>query len=76
MSLSSSESKWSFESENSGAVDKNLRADSGDEDTLVVNEPFANAAEENFVSFEDDADGLDPRTLEARFERTVQLNVW
>ena len=31
------------------------------------NKPLANAAEENFVSLEDEADGLDPGTLEARF---------
>ena len=57
MSLSSSESEQSFESENPDAVNENLRTNSGDEDTLVVNsvvnpyenEPLANAAEENLV---------------------------
>lgn len=84
MSSSSSESEQSFDTENSDSVNENLRTDSGDEDTLVVNsvvkpyenEPLASAAEENFVSVEEDADGFDPRTLEARFEGTVQLNEW
>lgn len=84
MRSSSSESEQSFDSDNSDSANENLRTDSGDEDTLVVNsvvnpyenEPLANAAEENFVSVEEDADGFDPRTLEARFEGTVQLNEW
>ena len=72
-----------MEKKNSDTVDKNLRLDSGDEDTLVVNsvlnsyesEPPANAVEENFVTVEHDADSLDLRT-EARFEGAVQFDEW
>ena len=45
--------------------------------TPYENEPLANAAgEQNFVSVEEDADGFDPKTLEARFEGTVTLDKW
>ena len=78
------QSERSFENKNSDTENENLRPDSGNDDTLVVNlvvnpyesEPLANAAKENFVSVEDDADGLDLRTLEARFEGAVQSDEW
>ena len=63
---------------------ENLHTDSGDQDTLVVNsvvspyenEPLASAFGENFASVEEDADGINPKTLEARFEGTVTLDKW
>ena len=85
MSSSSSESERSFHNEHSDSGSEHLHIDSGDEDILVVNsvvtpyenEPLANAAgEQNFVSVEEDADGFDPKTLEARFEGTVTLDKW
>ncbi|XP_046848109.1 uncharacterized protein LOC124441677 isoform X2 [Xenia sp. Carnegie-2017] len=84
MSSSSSESERSSDTENSDIANENLLSNSGDEDTIVANsvvnpyenEPLANAVGENFVSVEEDADGLEPRTLEARFEGTVQLDKW
>ena len=85
MSSSSSESEQSFDNEHSDSGSEHLNIDSGDEDILVVNsvvtpyenEPLANAAgEQNFVSVEEDADGFDPKTLEARFEGTVTLDKW
>ncbi|XP_046863674.1 uncharacterized protein LOC124457479 [Xenia sp. Carnegie-2017] len=84
MSSSSSESERSSDTENSDMANENLLSNSGDEDTIVANsvvnpyenEPLANAVGENFVSVEEDADGLEPRTLEARFKGTVQLDKW
>ena len=84
MSSSSSESEQSLDNANSDSVSENLRMDSGDEDTLVVNsvvnpyenEPLANAHEANFVSVEEDADGIDTKTLEVSFEGAVTLNEW
>ena len=84
MSLSSSESKQSFKNEDCDAASENLHADSGDEDILVVNsvvnpyenEPLASAVGEHFVSVEEGADGINPETLEARFERRVTLDKW
>ena len=86
MSSSSSESEQSFDNEHSDSGSENLHMDSGDEDVLVVNsavtpyesEPLANAAGEQniFVSVEEDADGFDPKTLEARFEGTVTVDKW
>ena len=74
----------SFDNENCGSASENLHTDSGDEDTLVVNsvvnpyenEPLASAFGENFVSVEEDADGINPKTLEARLEGTVTLDRW
>ena len=84
MSLSSSESEQSFDNENCDSASENLHTDSGDEDTLVVNsvvnpyenEPLASAFGENFLSVEEDADGINPKTLEARLEGTVTLDKW
>ena len=81
MSSSSSESEQSVNNEDCDAASENLHTDSGDEDILVVNsvvnpyedEPLASAVREHFVSVED-ADGINPETLEARFERTVTLD--
>ena len=55
-----------------------------DEDTLVVNsvvipyenEPLASANEAIFVSVGEDADGIDPEILEARFKGAGTLNEW
>ena len=81
MSISSSESEQSFDNEDCDATSENLHADSGDEDILVVNsvvnpyenEPLASAVGELFVSVEEDADGINPETLEARFDFFAQM---
>ena len=36
----------------------------------------ASADGENFVSYEEDIDGIDPEALEARFEEAVTLDKW
>ena len=84
MSSSSSKSEQGVNNEDCDAASENLHTDSGDEDILVVNsvvnpyenEPLASAVGQHFVSVEEDADGINPETLEARFERTVTLDKW
>ena len=40
------------------------------------NESLASAVGEHFVLVEEDADGINPETLEARFEGAVTLDKW
>jgi hypothetical protein len=86
MSSSGCESEPSLDSKSSSSSNESLHLESGDEDVGVVNsvinsyenEPLANPADDENSSMdgEEDEDGIDPRTLEARLEGEITLDHW